>query len=364
MASRDEFAPGMNPVVENPSELTPAWITEVLRASGVDVAVAQVHVEQVGTGQIGASYRLHLDYERTVQGVPATLVVKLAAGDAALRARVAGGYLREVAFYTDLADTVAIRRPHLWHGAVTPDGTSFTLVLEDLRSARPGIQADGCSIEEARDAIRNVAGLHAPRWNDPTLLDHQFLSRVDATTAAFMGDVLVAATDDFLERYDGELAEQDKATFREAAAANAAWQMTRPTPFALVHGDYRLDNLMFPLEGRGVCALDWQTVTIAPPARDVAYFLGNSLLPELRHSEEERLVGEYYAELIALGVADYEADDCWSDYRLGQLQGPMITVLGCMYATAGRSERADRMFLAMATRSAAAIRDLDPFALI
>jgi hypothetical protein len=35
-----------------------------------------------------------------------------------------------------------------------------------------------------------------------------------------------------------------------------------------------------------------------------------------------------------------------------------------MYATAVRSERADGMFLAMATRSAAAIRDLDPFSLL
>ena len=36
----------------------------------------------------------------------------------------------------------------------------------------------------------------------------------------------------------------------------------------------------------------------------------------------------------------------------------MITVLGCMYATAERSERSDGMFLAMITRSCAAIRDL------
>jgi hypothetical protein len=40
-------------------------------------------------------------------------------------------------------------------------------------------------------------------------------------------------------------------------------------------------------------------------------------------------------------------------------QGPMITVLGAIFATAERSERADGMFLAMARRSCAAIRDLD-----
>jgi hypothetical protein len=47
------------------------------------------------------------------------------------------------------------------------------------------------------------------------------------------------------------------------------------------------------------------------------------------------------------------------DYRLGQLQAPMITTIRCMYATVERTEEADRMFLAMARRSCAAIRDLD-----
>jgi len=46
------------------------------------------------------------------------------------------------------------------------------------------------------------------------------------------------------------------------------------------------------------------------------------------------------------------------DYRLGHLQGPMITVLGSTYATAVPTERSDAMFMAMATRSCVAIRDL------
>ena len=44
----------------------------------------------------------------------------------------------------------------------------------------------------------------------------------------------------------------------------------------LIHGDYRLDNLMFPPHGTGVVAVDWQTLAVAPPARDLAYFLATS----------------------------------------------------------------------------------------
>ena len=57
-------------------------------------------------------------------------------------------------------------------------------------------------------------------------------------------------------------------------------------------------------------------------------------------------------------MTGYEADRCWDDYRLGQLQGPMITIIGCMYASGERSEQSDAMFLAMAHRSCAAIQDL------
>jgi hypothetical protein len=353
-----------DPVVEGPDQLTPDWVTAALRAGGLDVTVTDVRPERVGTGQIGTSYRLHLTYGGDADDAPASVVAKLPGGDAESRQRVSGGYVLEVAFYTTVADTVSIRRPHLWHGAISDDGSSFTLLLEDLCDARPGVQAEGCSVEQARDALRNVAGLHAPRWNDSTLLDYEFVSPPDAATASFTGEVLVGATEEFLTRYDTELDADDKATLRQAAAATAAWQVARPEPFGLVHGDYRLDNLMFPLEGTGVCALDWQTLSIAPPPRDVAYFLGNSLRTDDRRAHEEALVAEYHAELVALGVDGYGLDECWHDYRLGQLQGPMITILGCMYATAERSERADGMFLAMATRCAAAIRDLDPFALL
>jgi hypothetical protein len=57
-------------------------------------------------------------------------------------------------------------------------------------------------------------------------------------------------------------------------------------------------------------------------------------------------------------VQGYDFDQCFDDYRVGQLQGPLTTVLGAMLATAGASEQADRIFTVMATRSCAAIRDL------
>ena len=61
----------------------------------------------------------------------------------------------------------------------------------------------------------------------------------------------------------------------------------------------------------------------------------------------------------------YSRHECFDDYRLGQLQGPFITVLGCVYgATAERTPDGDEMFISMAQRSCAAIRELDSLSLV
>jgi hypothetical protein len=114
----------------------------------------------------------------------------------------------------------------------------------------------------------------------------------------------------------------------------------------------------------GVHAVDWQTLAVAPPGRDLGYFLGTSLHVDDRRAHEGTLVGEYVAELHRLGVVDVTVQQCEVEYRLGVMQAPMITMLGAAYATAERSAAADAMFVAMATRAAAALRDLDSFALV
>ncbi|MCU1484738.1 MAG: hypothetical protein JWN67_1484 [Actinomycetia bacterium] len=321
-------------------ELTPEWLSEALGRG-----VTAVEAERVGTGQIGASYRLHLTWDG-----PPTLVAKLAAGDDEARARVSDGYKAEVRFYTELASTVRVRTPRCWYGAVTDDGTNFTLLLDDLAPAVPGVQADGCSVAQATAAVENLAGLHAPRWCDPTLTTLGTMS-FDAGAAEFVGEVMGQGVAQFVERYAEQLEAEDVTTLHESAEAVSAFLLARPERFALLHGDYRLDNLMF---GAEVHVVDWQTLTVGLPGRDLGYFLGTSLKTTDRRAHERDVVAAYHRDL---GVDGYDLATCWDDYRAGMFQGPMITVLGAIFATAERSDRADGMFLAMARRSCAAIRD-------
>jgi Ecdysteroid kinase-like family len=348
-------------VIDGPDDITAAWLTTALRAATPDARVRAVTVERIGTGQTGASFRLHLDADGAL---PPTLVAKTAAGDRAQRERVGPGYRSEVGFYTVLRDAVRIRTPRSWYGEISDDNCSFVLLLDDLAPARPGVQAEGCTVAQALDSVRNLAGLHAPTWNDRSLFDHgDFLSATTGPRTDFLGTVTQSAAEVFCERYAVELGD-DAATLRHAAALTSRWGAIDTGVLALVHGDYRLDNLMFPEHGDGVVAVDWQTLTIAPPGRDLGYFLATSLHVDDRREHQDALVAAYVDEVQRLGIADFTVAQCDHEYRLGVLQAPMITMIGAAYATAERSASADTMFLAMATRAAAALRDLDSFALV
>ena len=192
----------MHPVLAHISDLSPNWLTAALQEAGFTATVREVEVQSIGTGQMASSYRIRPAYEGDRGSAPETMVAKLAAGDPASRQRVADGFRKEVGFYAELARTVDARVPQCWHWAITEDGTDFTLLLEDIHAARAGVQVDGCSIDHAKSAVVNLAALHAPRWNDAALFELAFVVQPDEAGAAFLGDILTTATEQFIERFD------------------------------------------------------------------------------------------------------------------------------------------------------------------
>ena len=111
-----------------------------------------------------------------------------------------------------------------------------------------------------------------------------------------------------------------------------------------------------------VSVVDWQTLGIGLPARDLAYFTATSLDSELRATIEEELVDDYHRALLGYGVTDYDRETCWRDYRLGMPHTLLISALGFAFATA--TERGDDMVLTMLRRGCQAIRDLGTLDLI
>ena len=365
MAEQAEPTTRELPLVDHPDRITPEWLNAVLAKNGIRASVKGFRASAVGTGQMADNYRLHLDYGDKPEDAPDTLVVKVCSANETSRASgAAGGYVTEVRFYLDLARDVAIRIPRCYHGDISDARDEFVLVLEDLAPAEQGDQITGCSPEQAELALRNLAGLHASTWCHSKLDDYEWMSRVTPEVAKLFTSFLVNATEGFVERYRENLLEEDIGVLGHFAHNAENWLVARPEHFAAVHGDYRLDNLMFGTAAGGspVAAVDWQTLSIGHPGRDVGYFLGNSLPAELRRDHEHSLVRAYHEALCANGVAGYSFEQCFDDYRFGQFQGPLVTVLGAMAVL--QTDRGDAMFMAMCSRSCQAIRDLDSTSLI
>lgn len=365
MSEADRKDPNDLPLVDHPDRISPGWLDAVLAKNGIEASVRSFRATPVGTGQMADNYRLHLEYAHRPEGAPESLVAKVCSADPTSRASgAAGGYVTEVQFYLDLADQVSIRTPHCYHGDISEEKDVFVLVLEDLAPAEQGDQIEGCSPEQASLALRNLAGLHGSSWCDSKLDAHAWLSRVTPDVAKLFTNFLTPATEGFIDRYQARLSNEDAEVLRHFAANAEGWLVGRPECFAPVHGDYRLDNLLFgtPAGGAPVAAVDWQTLSIGHPGRDVAYFLGNSLRIEDRRKHEETLIRDYHRALCDQGVADYSFEQCFDDYRFGQFQGPLVTVLGAMAVI--QTNRGDDMFMAMCSRACQAIRDLDSTSLI
>jgi hypothetical protein len=348
------------PIPRRPADVTPAWLSAVV---GTDVRA--VDVTPIGTGQTGATYRVSAIYATDQPELAATFALKLSAQDDAVRERVALGYRSEVEFYTDVAGAVAIPVPGCFHSDISADGADFALLLADMAPAVQGDQIAGCSEQEARRAVEALAGLHGPSWCDPVWLDLPSISMPkpgDDAAAKGLGDVAVMAADITIDKLGARVSTQDKETLTAAMGLVTPWLLAERDRFALMHGDYRLDNMLFDPDRTRVTVVDWQTMGVGLPARDLAYFTATSLTPDLRSAIEKNLVDRYHGALLAFGVTGYDADTCWRDYRLGVLQAPLITALG--FAFAASTERGDEMVLTMLLRGCRAIRDLGTLDLI
>ena len=111
-----------------------------------------------------------------------------------------------------------------------------------------------------------------------------------------------------------------------------------------------------------MAAVDWQTVSLGLPCRDLAYLCATGLEVADRRAAEDDIVTAYHSRLLELGVTDYDRGRCRDDYAYGMLQAPMVVIFGS--AVAEMTVRGDEMFVAMAERSATAIRDLGTYDLI
>ena len=328
---------------------------------GREAELTDCQLEPIGTGQVGANYRAHLTWND--DGGPRTVVIKFAALDPQSRATgiQVGTYQREAEFYRRVAPMVEVAVPHLYYVDFVEGTADIVIVMEDLHPREQGDQLGGCSPNEATLALSEAAKLHRPFWGDETLFDLAWVSRRNPEQTAQTVALLEGLQPAFVERYRRDLSEE-AIEISEHFVRNASnWFSEIPKPSTLVHGDFRLDNLMFAPTDLGVTppvvVVDWQTVAHSHGAHDVSYFVGSAFEPEVRRHHAEQLVSHYFEELTKEEpIPPLTWDELWLNYRRFSWSGFIMAILASMIV--GRTDRGDEMFVAMANRHASQVVDL------
>ena len=201
-----------------------------------------------------------------------------------------------------------------------------------------------------------LARIHAPVFGDLALAATEWLNQPNPLNQA----LLTALLPSFLERYQGRIAPEHVEVCERFVAAADAWEADQRPPLGLVHGDYRLDNILFHNEACTV--VDWQTLGWGPVMRDAAYFIGGALPVEERRAHEASLLRAYYDELLAHGVAGFSWEQCWEEYRRQCFLLLVMTIAPAMVVE--RTERGDDMFMAVLERAAEMAIDLNALELL
>ena len=333
--------------------ITASWLTDRLHEAGhTAVSVRGFTRTQIGTGQIGKCICFALDLEGNDPAAPRTLVGKFPSDDPTSRATGVAlkNYIKEVSFYRQMQKRVTISTPRCYYAQIEGEGPNFALLLADLSPAKQGDQLAGCSVDVARAAVLELVGLHAPSWCDETLRGIDWIGAPDGAGADMTRMLYAAQLPGFLARYGAKLAADEIEIIERVAESKSVPFEGLPSPFSLIHIDYRLDNLLIDETVRPmkISVVDWQSITLGSPLGDVAYFLGAGLVSEDRRRVERDIVHAYHAALSAAGIRDYPWERCWNDYRRGAFAGFAVTVIASMLVQ--QTPRGDDMFITMARR--------------
>lgn len=335
-------------LIHTPEEIGGEWLTAAL---GRTAPLELLGIERIGTGQMSQTLRVSF---AAPGGTPDSVVVKLASDDASSRATGVGmrAYYREIAFYRHLAGRIGGPLAHC-HLAEYDDAEGwFTLVLADIRDGTVGDQIAGCDAERARAALRALARVQAPVLGDLALAAADYLNLPNPLNQR----LLAALLPNFLERYEGRIAPEHAALCERLVASLDAFTADRRPPLGLLHGDYRLDNLLYTPDG-SCTVVNWQTMGWGPAMVDAAYFIGGDMRSDERRAHEHELVREYHGALVEHGAAGLAFETCWEEYRRAVFYGLVMTMAASMVVV--RTERGDDMFMAWLARNADQALDLD-----
>jgi hypothetical protein len=341
----------MSDPVRTLDEITPDWLSQLLKCD-----ITSVNATPIGTGQVGATYRLTLEGI----GAPRSIVAKLPSNDDLSRATGKSHltYLRESRFYQQFAGKKPMAVPDHLYIAFDEDSHAFTLIMHDLPRHVAGNQLSFPSRAEAMLAMDAAASIHAAWWGDPILDTLDWLNGTKAVPPPLDLNALYGMFwPAFCDRYGGRVTPAMRQVGDAYLGRIGEWAEGKTGQRCLTHNDFRPDNMLFALDDtkHPIVIVDWQTAGVGVGAGDIAYYAGTALDPKTRGDDEKALLARYRDGLLANGVPDSDVADLWDVYRGASFAGFLMGATAAMVVV--QTDRGDSMFLAMCERSALMVLD-------
>ncbi len=296
-------------------DITAEWLSEV-----TEFDVQSIRADQIGAG-IGVSSAL---YRLSLVGAncPETVIVKLPALDeaAVFTSTILRMYIREVAFYNELAAESPVRVPQCHYAAVDEETSHFVAVMQDMGAMRIVDQVQGMSLADAERAVDALASWHATWWRQGDDLAARGLtvSLGDPIYPAILPMVFDEGWQKLTGAMDVPPAIQRVAGGGFTAAIPRLLADLSRGPNTMTHGDYRGDNILFD-DDDAVVLLDFQLIGTGSGAYDLAYLVTQSLEPDVASASERALFDRWKAALRSGGVSHDDLAGAWEEYRKAAL---------------------------------------------
>jgi thiamine kinase-like enzyme len=318
-----------------PAWLTADWLTDVLQRSG-DLTGGRVDsfaIESARSTVISNVGRIRPVYSPTSHAGPRSLFFKTLREDVGVA--LLRGNRREAEFYASAAPlTPAGLLPRCYDATFLDDGPVFHLLLEDLSDTHFVISQWPLppTVAQCEQILQTYARFHAFWWDHPQLgtsvgrlrgpLEEKSLVEEYERRFALFADSL-----------GDRLSPQRRRRYERAIAAGGRLMERRRLDRnrTLVQGDAHVWNLLYPLDGTSgsIRLIDWDSWRIDTPTDDLAYMMALHWYPERRALLERRLLECYHKALVNAGVAGYDFDALWEDYRLSVVWQLTIPVWQC-----------------------------------
>lgn len=317
-------------VPQQPEEFTAEWVNSVLTEIGLSGSlVSGVTAELIGegTGFVGRSVRLTLNYQGDPGERPRTLVAKIPTISPVMKqfGLATRAYDVEGRFYEKLSDQVPVNTPRLYWQHADVERETFCLLLEDLADYSLGDQMASQADESLiTTLVKGAARTHADWWNDARLDSESWLPSAPGPELRVLHAAAMAGAETWQQELRGDY--QSDTLDRVVEAMSRLPELAETAAegaSTIVHGDYRLDNVMLTSEpGKpSPVIIDWQLVHRGSGALDIAYLLSQSVPTEQRRARETGWIGEY---LTTLDRPDHSEDTFKRDFAVGLIRSMAV----------------------------------------